>query len=236
MTIHYITYATHEQGSLKDLKSAGVTVLGMGKKWNGFMDKFKGVLEYLSTCKDDDIVVFLDGFDSKIIGDPEPAIEKFKSMNVPVMFSVVGGYWFKYVNYRSTGICNNITPANAGLFMGYVKYLKPLLKDSIESSTDDDQRAINKLCKKHNIHLDTNSEIFYNKSPTCKYDNKHNAPFYSEPGKFDYKRLKRVPREYYKNFVLEIFTLISVFFAVNQKLGYTVSLFFILTYIISKYT
>ena len=236
MTVHYITYATHDQGTLKDLKSAGVTILGMGKKWNGFMDKFKGVLEYMSTCKDDDIIVFLDGFDSKVIGDPEVAVKKFKSMNIPVLFSITPGpLWYMYVNYRSTEMCNDTATANSGMYMGYVKYLKPLLKDSLTTGTDDDQRAINILCKKHTIHMDTNSEIFYNKCTTCKYNNKNDAPFYSEPGKFDYKRMKRVPDEYYKYFILEIFTLVSVLFAISPTVGYGAILFFMLTYIISRY-
>lgn len=237
MAVHYVTYATHEQGTLKDLKSSGITVLGMGKKWNGYLDKSKGVIEYMDTkCKDDDIVVYLDGFDSKIVGDPRIAIEKFKAMNVPILFSVnEGSFWITYTNYRSTGICNDIATANAGMYMGYVKNLKPLLKDSLETGTDDDQKSINTLCKKHNIQLDKNSEIFYNKCTTCKYDNKNNAPFYSEPGNFNYKRIKRVPVEYYRYFILEIFILISVFFAINKKLGYDAVLFFVLSYIISRY-
>ena len=41
--------------------------------------------------------------------------------------------------------------------------------------------------------------------------------------------------EYYKFFVLEIFTLISILYAFNRKLGYAAALFFIITYIVSIY-
>ena len=38
----------------------------MGRKWNGFMDKFKNMYKYIQTLPDDDIIIFIDGFDSKI--------------------------------------------------------------------------------------------------------------------------------------------------------------------------
>jgi hypothetical protein len=44
-----------------------IKVLGWGTKWNGFSDKSKGLVEHLKTKNDDDdIVVFVDGFDSKV--------------------------------------------------------------------------------------------------------------------------------------------------------------------------
>ena len=65
-----ITYATHSEGSFEELThnkfGVEVTVLGMDPKWNGFMDKIEGVLKYLQTLPDDELVVFVDGFDSYI--------------------------------------------------------------------------------------------------------------------------------------------------------------------------
>ena len=48
--IHFVTYATHETGMFRKLVDnkygVEIKVLGMGTKWNGFMDKIKGVNEY----------------------------------------------------------------------------------------------------------------------------------------------------------------------------------------------
>ena len=58
-----------------------ITVLGMGNKWNGFMDKIKSVSvnEYAKTLDKDTIIVFLDGFDTQISKNIDGLIEEFKN-------------------------------------------------------------------------------------------------------------------------------------------------------------
>ena len=46
--IDVVTYATHSYGMFDELIKnpyTKVTVLGMGKKWNGFTDKYIGLVE-----------------------------------------------------------------------------------------------------------------------------------------------------------------------------------------------
>ena len=40
--------------------------IGWDTKWNGHKDKYKGILKYIESKNEDDIIVFLDGFDTKI--------------------------------------------------------------------------------------------------------------------------------------------------------------------------
>ena len=56
--------------------------------------------------------------------------------------------------------------ANAGMYMGYVKNLKIVLKESIQMKCVDDQVNLNTLCKKYNfIKVDDKELIFKNFSP-----------------------------------------------------------------------
>ena len=56
MTVEIVTYANKSFGMFEELVNndfgVKVKVLGMGKKWNGFLDKYKGLLEYMETKKE----------------------------------------------------------------------------------------------------------------------------------------------------------------------------------------
>ena len=67
MSFEIITYANKSQGMFEELVNnkfgVPIKVLGWGTKWKGFSDKTEGVLKYLETKNDTDIIVFLDGLD-----------------------------------------------------------------------------------------------------------------------------------------------------------------------------
>ena len=91
MTTHIITVATHKDGKLQELIdnkfNYNITVLGMGQTWTGFKMKNELALEYINKLQDDDIVIFLDGFDSEIKLEPNLAVERFKKNNYKLLFS-----------------------------------------------------------------------------------------------------------------------------------------------------
>ena len=149
MVVKLITYATHSYGTFEDLVNNDlnieVKVFGWGTKWNGFMDKFKVPREYFNTLNDDDIVIFVDGFDSKIIKSLDIAEKRFKSMNCRILISEVPyiqrSGMFKYFSCKmhfheklselfSSDNIDHI--ANTGLYMGYVKDLKFLFDQIIQ--------------------------------------------------------------------------------------------------------
>lgn len=162
--IHIVTYATHEQGKLRELVNnrfgVDVTVLGWGQKWNGFTDKYKGVQKFLETVDDNDIVVFLDGFDTVIEKDPKDLEQLFESKNCDILFSKDHtGELLKSI----FGTCKDGVTANAGMYMGRVKALKPLMKDCLNIRCGDDQVNLNGLCMKYdNLKINMDEDIFYN--------------------------------------------------------------------------
>ena len=184
MSFEVITYATHSERMFDELINSGypVKVLGWGVKWESFLTKIKGVLDYVKTKNPDDIIVCVDGFDTKINRSPSEAVEIFKNMNCGFLVSEesykspILGEFFKY-HFRT---CKNDVSANMGLWMGYVKYIIPILEDIASKTCTDDQINFNIICKNYNyIKVDTDKLIFANKTFLKQDDT---AIFHGFPG------------------------------------------------------
>ena len=205
MPAEVVTYANKSVGMFEQLinneHGVKVKVLGMGKKWNGFLDKYKGLLEYMKTKKDDDIIVFLDGFDTKINKNPYNIRTLFESYDCKVLVS-------KNPDIFDVGFefpkCDNKHIGNVGMYMGYVKHLTILLKESLKPKCQDDQVNLNALCKKYDfVKIDDKEIIFKNFSPLDKKESV-NALFVSYPGSITLERISRQPKEYMQFFYIYI--------------------------------
>jgi hypothetical protein len=215
-----LTVATHSEGLLDGLINnkfkIPVEVLGYGKKWTGFDMKFQEVYNKIKTLPDDDIVIFLDGFDTFINGNLETAIERFKKMNCKVLMSKSPCHDYMIIQYFVNKVfppCYNGHCVNTGLYMGYVKYIKNMLEKSKFNSCKDDQRIINQLCKNINyIKIDINNEIFYNIKNEMKDDilKNSNAIFFQTPGVLTFNRYYRGFYEYSQFFIMELFIIFMV--------------------------
>ena len=65
-----------------------IKVLGWGDKWKGFMEKVRVCNQYIKQLNDNDIVIVLDGFDTKINRDGIDEIIPFmKNNDKKVIFS-----------------------------------------------------------------------------------------------------------------------------------------------------
>lgn len=212
-----ITYATHRFGTFDTLIESvpDIIVLGWGTKWTGFMDKFKGVLEYLKSVHDNEVVMFVDGFDTIIKKDLTDAEHVFKIMNCKVLVSGhENDFMNRYIAPKIFTSCRN-TIVNSGLYMGYAKYLKYMLIKALQSGEDDDQRALNIICNKVNfIKIDTDNIIFEN----CMNDReciKHSDAFVVQtPGQYSIARYSRVVKEYGKYFIPETILLCLIVFLI----------------------
>ena len=205
MSVEVVTYANKSSGMFEELVNndfgVKVKVLGMGKKWNGFLDKFKGLLEYIETKKDDDIIVFIDGFDTKINKDISNVKSLFKSYDCKILFSKNPDIFDVGFGFHK---CDDKNIANVGMYMGYVKHLTILLKESLKPKCQDDQYNLNVLCKKYDfIKVDDKELIFKNFSPLDKRESV-NAAFISFPGSISLQRISRQPKEYVQFFYIYI--------------------------------
>ena len=148
--------------------------------------------EYLETKNDDDIVIFLDGFDTKINKNPQNVVKLFKESDCKVLVSKNPPLFFQSLVF---GKCND-SIANSGLYMGYAKYLKHFIDEALELKCEDDQRNMNTVCQNNDyIKVDDEEKIFKNFSPL---DKKHeiDAIFVSYPGSPGWKRYSRAVVEY----------------------------------------
>ena len=64
------TYANHSAGRFDELVNndfAHVDVMGWGTPWKGYQDKTNGIIEYANSRHPEEIIIYLDGFDSRIV-------------------------------------------------------------------------------------------------------------------------------------------------------------------------
>ena len=195
MPVEVVTYANKSQGMFEDLVNnefgIPVKVLGWGTKWNGFNDKYRGMSEYLKTKRDTDIVIFLDGFDTKINKDPRDVVKLFEKCDCKILVS-------KGPNPGDhlLGTCRDGIAANSGMYMGYVKFLKVMIDEALSYTCEDDQVNLNTVCKKHPfIKVDDTQVIFENVSQ-LRSDKDSTALFVSYPGKISIDRISRGFFEY----------------------------------------
>jgi hypothetical protein len=214
-----VTYATHSEGSFEELThnkfGVEVTVLGMGTKWNGFMDKIEGVLKYLQTLPDDEIVVFVDGFDSYILKPLDGLEDTFRSMDCDILVSNDTKILPRYMSRKVFGTCKEETGSNSGLYMGRCSHLKNFLYSVSKQTSSDDQRNFNSSCKDFpRLKIDIDNVIFKNIKPTEKIEKLYesSAFFGQTPGAFSFNRYKRAIREYTPFFIPEIILLVLVLY------------------------
>ena len=218
MSLEVVTYANKSSGMFEELinneHGVKVKVLGMGKKWNGFSDKFIGLLEYMETKNDDDIIVFVDGFDTKINKDISNVKSLFESYNCKILVS-------KNPDIFDIGFgipkCDNKHIGNVGMYMGYVKHLTILLKESVQLKCLDDQVNLNSLCKKYDFIKIDDKELIFKNFATLDKKESVNAVFISFPGSITLERISRHPKEYMQFYYIYILLINIALLAVFPK-------------------
>lgn len=218
-----ITVATHKDGMFEDLINNKfkhkVKVLGYNQKWTNFKMKTELIYDYIKNLNDNKIIIYVDGFDSLIMKDPIKAVKLFKNNKYKLLFSLENNNFF--------GLVNHVFPKckkkkklilNAGMYMGYVKYLKIILNNLIKTNCNDDQIIVNNLCESYNfIKIDTKQIIFQNLTNKNNYNNQ--AIFISFPGNINIKRIHRSFIEYSQFFLLYFDILFFILFIIFLKLN-----------------
>jgi hypothetical protein len=217
MSLEIVTYANKSQGMFEDLVKnefdVPVKVLGWGTKWNGYSDKSRGLLEYMKTKNDDDVIVFVDGFDTKVNKSPENVMKLFKQCDCRVLFSNNPPWFFQSLIF---GTCDD-SIANAGMYMGYVKELTTILQNEVNLRCEDDQVNLNGLCRKYDfVKIDKDEKIFKNFSPIQKIK-KSDAVFVSFPGTLGINRYWRGVFEYTQFVYIYVLCLLIVGMGIFPK-------------------
>lgn len=226
--LEIITYANKSYGLfeklIKNEYNIPIKVLGWNTKWNGFSDKYKAMSKYLETKKDTDIIVFLDGFDTKINKNITNLLEDFKKFNCKMLVSRDPNLLGRFLTTKFIfGECRKNNVANSGLYMGYATYVKMVIDEALKLKCSDDQRNLNTICSIFkDIKVDEDEIIFKNISPYRK-EIKNNCYFISYPGTFGFKRYIRSLSEYLQflffYIIIILLTLLFIFPKYKMVLG-----------------
>ena len=103
-TLHLITVATDDSKMWALKQSADkfgvkVTNLGEGSDWydpmegHAGMPKLKMVAEALLDLPEDDVVLFMDGYDTFLVKTPQEILERFLGFNVDILFGAEDNFW-----------------------------------------------------------------------------------------------------------------------------------------------
>jgi len=176
-------------------KKYGVEVHNLGKDhpWRDPMEGLAGmpkiqlVNEYLATLQDDDVVLFMDGYDTFFADDPKEVLERYLQFGADIVFGAESEHWplvddeFMRNKWPDTG-----TPykyLNSGLYIGRAKALHEFIaQDATESASKDDQLYCQLRYLKTNpnpiidkgyrfpytVKLDTEAYIFQNHEPNIR--------------------------------------------------------------------
>ena len=177
---HLVTVATHSERYLpvleKQAENNGTKLvkLGMGKKYVGHFMKDLEMMEYLKTVDRNDIVAFVDGFDSLMLSDVNEVLAKFNSMNAELVLSVEN---IGFLSFIHATVFERVKGKylNTGLYMGRAGFLLDFLTDMYKSDynkTSNQKTWCSYLFKLDRegrfdgIKLDNESTIFLNHSFT----------------------------------------------------------------------
>ena len=141
-----VTYATHAQGMFDELMQSGhdIIVGGWGTKWTGFMNKIRFCRDVAARQPPNTIVIFLDGFDTKILKNPKVAVERFLEYGCRVLVSdgTIENQLPALIRQRIPAVEGH-SVANSGLYMGYAADIYDILNKVLHVEHKDDQRGLN---------------------------------------------------------------------------------------------
>ncbi len=174
-----LTYATHNTGYFNALKESSernnykLVVIGYNEKWEGFTKRLEKILNYLKTNVDkDEIVCFVDAFDTIMLKDSKELEKRFKSMNTDkVVYSATMDNFMRSIVFGKNNDKDSnkqFNRLNGAPYIGYCYKIVELFSNlckSFECKLNRDDQVL--LTHYYNICqdciiLDHDANLFYN--------------------------------------------------------------------------
>jgi len=168
--LHIVTVATERNQAVLQLlesctaKGAKLTLLGEGRTFEGYSQKFVLLQEHLKALHDKELLLFIDGYDTLLMQPPEYIIEQFLQMNAPFVVSA-DKYCFPDESLREFHLASP-TPfiyLNSGCYIGYVHAIREFLSALIPIDPQANDQHLMMLYMVQNrgkITLDTSCKLF----------------------------------------------------------------------------
>lgn len=153
--MHIVTVATDESKMSilsQSAKTHGITIHNLGKNsdWNDPMDgpagmpKIGMMAEFLKDLPSDDVVMFMDAYDTFFTRGPLEILERFKGFKVDVLFGAENDFWplDDYLKSKFDQEHNDefYKYLNSGLYIGYAGALSAFFDQHAQDAYGDDQR------------------------------------------------------------------------------------------------
>jgi GR25 family glycosyltransferase involved in LPS biosynthesis len=148
-TVHVLTVATDET-KLKYLDTSaqkfGIKFINLGKDvvWDGGNmigpgggQKLKLVKNYVSQIPEQDIVLFVDGYDVFFNDDLQTIVDRFNGFDCKVLFAGEKNCWPDKSIAPLFGGDTDYKYLNSGVYIGYAGYVCSLIENYIQNSEDD---------------------------------------------------------------------------------------------------
>ena len=187
MKFTLITVATEEVGYYKVLKETvkmhgyELVTLGLGKPWTGYTMKYRLMADYLDTRTidpnmEEEILVFLDGYDTFVLNDAKLLQERYESFGAPLVF---GSQWNRKIGDKLSHFIIKTFSSGFDVVMNSGSYMGPIwvLKEKFDMlcslfdcniTSQNDQKLLNKARKlqpdffAENVAIDKDGVIFHN--------------------------------------------------------------------------
>ena len=161
--IYFITFESSISGYYNLLKlKNNLTIIGYQNDYNNPKKKISKIIEFCQKIKKDDIICFIDPNQTLILDNPHIIIQKFKSLNTQLVFSVYHptSVINKYLTEKKAGRCSNYL-INHQYYMGYPDAIIQLWSDYKFNQLE--QQYLTQKCflMKDNIIVDHTFKIFY---------------------------------------------------------------------------
>lgn len=168
--LHMCTVGTELNKGLSQLldscnyRNIKIEVLGFAKPFRGLAQKLIFVQDYIQTLPDDDVVMFVDGYDVLILNDIDTILQAF--LDVGHSFIISGERFCWPLTNRCHEFPSNNSSfrfVNSGVYIGYVGTIKAVFKSfSPINPRDDDQGLLSAYYLSHSgeIQIDAACQFF----------------------------------------------------------------------------
>ena len=171
----FFTIATHNERTLDILKQSALRhnikldIIAMGRKFINYGIKLIWFLEYLENIKDNELVVFLDGYDTILLTGKKEFKSKFDLVNNLEKNDKKKGLIFS--NGNSCLKMNLLLETNSGLVMGYAKKFRDVLNLICTEHKCHKHGSCDTLLENYrdNFIIEDSSDLFHNHYLDGKY-------------------------------------------------------------------
>jgi len=167
--LHICTTATEKKPALEQLITScantnqKVEVCSIGETFS-FEMKINDCRKFLEKLPDNDVVLYVDGYDVLVLADEKTTLERFYSMKAPIVFSVEKNcHPFPHIGKYFPSSPTPFRYLNSGSYIGYVKDLKKLFSKigPLDKPLDDQGLfCVYYLYHPKEIKLDYQCELF----------------------------------------------------------------------------